>query len=83
MSPKFPTNVWGHIYRQNKEKSSRKQEWQQYQSLPAFNTFQNKTEQKKTWGALGDRRMDWDSLVDTVFREEIGKLAERFQRENK
>ena len=84
MSIKSPTNVWGYTYRQNKENSARKLE---SQPLPAFHTFQNKTTfetgNKKTRGSLGDKRMDWGSLVENVFREEIGKMAERYQRDNK
>ena len=83
MPIKSPTNVWGYTYRQNKENSARKQS----QPLPAFHTFQNKTTfetgNKKTRGSLGDERMDWGSLVENVFREEIGKMAERYQRDNK
>ena len=87
MPTRFPTNVWGYTYRHNKEISARKQEWHQHQTLPAFHTLQNKTNfetgNKKTRGSLGDRRMDWGTLIDNVFKEEIGKMAERYQRENK
>eukprot|EP00090_Calanus_glacialis_P046815 TRINITY_DN9381_c0_g1_i1.p1 TRINITY_DN9381_c0_g1~~TRINITY_DN9381_c0_g1_i1.p1 ORF type:complete len:128 (+),score=33.74 TRINITY_DN9381_c0_g1_i1:24-407(+) len=50
MSYSCTTNVWGNFYRQNREKSRAKVDSRNNfgessgpQSLPAFNTFQNKT----------------------------------------
>ena len=50
MSFNCGTNVWGNVYRENREKSRAKLEARNNfgensgpQSLPAFNTFQNKT----------------------------------------
>ena len=114
MSCNSGTNVWGNTYRLNREKArgesvdSRNNfgESNGPQSLPAFNTFHNKTysssfgpEVKKlnwngsqsssssssnTSSPFGsssdlDRGVDWASMVDNVFREEIGKMAQGYR----
>ena len=114
MSYSSGTNVWGNTYRLNRENArgtnmnSRNNfgESSEPQSLPAFNTFHNKSNSPAfgaestnlNWGGspsssssssntsspLGsssdlDRRVDWASMVDNVFREEIGKMAQGFK----
>ena len=84
MSSNFGTNVWGNTYRLNKEKSLKKMECQ---PLPAFNTFLNLNGSQPTLEAGStssfnslDKRLDWGNLVDSVLMEEIGKMAERYNK---
>ena len=114
MSYNNGTNVWRNTYRLNREKARGENmdstnnfgENSGPQSLPAFNTFYNKTNSSSfgaegknlNWGGsqssssgssntsspLGsssdlDRRVNWASMVDNVFREEIGKMAQGFK----
>ena len=99
MSSNVGTNVWGNTYRLNKEKSSRKLECQPLPAFNTFKTKSSSETQSNIFNLSGtqpslqagstssfnsmDKRVDWGNIVDNVFREEIGKMAERYKKENK
>ena len=81
------TNVWGKIYRENREKSLAARKSAREDFNPTINLEETQThfsaslKQTKPVSSCCDpeKRLDWSNLVDSVLKEEIGKMAEEFK----
>ena len=85
--PNVNVNVWANIYRENRERTwgmtARQGIMNAGTDVQNYNKYQYSGYLPGVKFDQGDsnscERLDWGRLVDTVFMEEIGKMAEAFR----